>query len=427
MTATVVAGMQWGDEGKGKIVDVLAGDFDYVVRFNGGDNAGHAVTVNGRRIGVRLIPAGIFHPHVVKVIANGVMVNPDTLLTEAEEIDAAGLDCRNLAISDSAHIVMPWHIAADLHSRSVTMRKGIGPACADKAARQTAVRVGELLNLRRLRGRLEEIAALKEIEMRCRGREPALDLDGLAQVLKAFTGKFRRSITNTQVLLNSALHEGKRLLLEGAQGTLLDLDHGTYPHVTSTSTVSGGACTGAGIPVLSVTQVVGVVKAYMTRVSRGPFPTELPGRTGEVLRQRGTELGMTSGLIRRCGWLDMVALKYAVMLNGPTELALTKVDVLGGLDHVLVCTAYEIGGNRTDRFPGRTDELERARPVYTEFPGWEQLTKEDWAVVKRSGRLPRGLQRYVDFISNETGVPVTLLSFGPDRDHTLRMDTSVRG
>ena len=337
--------MQWGDEGKGKIVDFLARDFDYVVRFNGGDNAGHAVKVGGRRVGLRIVPAGVLHPHVTNVIAAGTVVNPQTLLDEAEDIP---LD--RLAISDRAHVVLPRHLEAD-RGRG-TMGRGIGPAYADKALRFHAVRVGDLLR-------------------------PGHKL----AVLRKFARRFRECVCDTTALLNDALDRGKRVLLEGAQGALLDVDHGTYPYVTASSTVAGGACAGAGIPPRRLGRVIGVVKSYMTRVGPGPFPTEAPAREADALRKTGLEFGEWAGRLRRCGWLDLVALKHAVMLNAPDELALTKLDVARAMKRVRVCVEYR-----------------GARPVYDEV----------------------GADDLPTFVAKRAKVPVTILSFGADRRDTMQ-------
>jgi adenylosuccinate synthase len=355
MPATAVIGLQWGDEGKGKIVDFLAHDADFVVRFNGGDNAGHAVKVDGRRFGLQLVPSSIFHPKAAKVIAAGTVINPQTLLDEVDAIESAGFSLKNLVISDRAHVIMPWHLEADRAAGAKTMRKGIGPAYADKALRFNAIRVGDLLHPLRVD---------KET----------------GRVLKAFVGRFRRQIKDTTRLLNDALDRGRRVLLEGAQGTLLDVDHGTYPYVTASSTIAGGACTGAGLAPSRINRVVGVVKAYMTRVGAGPFPTEAGAKDADLLRKRGLEFGAATGMLRRCGWLDLVALEYAILLNRPDTLALTKLDVVETLDTVPVCVRYRGG-----------------KPVYE-------------SVVPK---------RLVAFLEKRLKTHVGILSFGAERKDTM--------
>ncbi len=380
MPATALLGLQWGDEGKGKIVDLLAGDAHYVVRFNGGDNAGHAVKVDGRRFGLQLVPSSIFHRNAVKVIAPGTVVNPQTLLDEVDALAEAGLRVDNLMVSDRAHLVLPWHLREDRRRDFRTMRKGIGPAYADKAARFRAIRAGDLRG-RTLAARVREIAAKR------------FDVDAIVTVLRRFARRF--DIQDTTRLLNGALDRGRHVLLEGAQGTMLDIDHGTYPFVTASSTVAGGACTGAGLAPKSITRVVGVVKAYVTRVGAGPFPTEASASDADLLRKRGLEFGSATGQLRRCGWLDLVALKLAIRLNRPDELAMTKLDVVALLPRVPVCVAYRIGRRRVDEFP-----LDAAgvKPVYEEV-------------------RPTAL---AEFVERRLKTHVGILSFGADRNDTIR-------
>lgn len=418
MPATVVLGMQWGDEGKGKIVDFLAGDCGYAVRFNGGDNAGHAVKFRGVRVGLRLVPASVFHPRVVKVIGNGVVVNPDTLMCELEEIGAAGLDPGRLVVSHAAHLVMPWHISSDMRSATRTTRRGVGPAYSEKAGRARAIRVGDLFSGTGWRSQIRQSAADS-------GWPPQRSIDKylnnigeLEHFLDAFKRRFPGRVGDASAMLNRALDRGERVLLEGAQGAMLDVDHGTYPFVTSSSTTIGGACAGSGISHRRVDRVVGVVKAYATRVGDGPFPTELAGRDGDALRGAGVEFGSAAGILRRCGWLDAVALKHAVMLNGPDELAVTKLDVLAGLPEVKVCTAYRAGRKRHSDYPAALVGVADLEPEYASFDGWPRMCADEWSRAKKACDLPAGMRKFIEFVVRETGIPVRILSHGPCREET---------
>jgi adenylosuccinate synthase len=420
MPATLVIGMQWGDEAKGKIVDVLAHDHDYVVRFNGGDNAGHTIKSGNVTFKLHLVPSGVMYPEKAKVIANGVVVNLKTLLAEMKEVEAAGYPLRNLAISESAHIIMPWHVVLDgiedNRSGLGTTKKGIGPAYSDKAARVTAMRIADLLlDESELRAKIARIGEIKNSVIGALGGK-AIDLSKVADETAGSANTLRPYIRDTRFLLNDALMKGKKILLEGAQGGLLDVDHGTYPYVTSSNMTAGGACTGTGIPPSKIERVVGVAKAYTTRVGAGPFPTELTDATGEKIRQKGAEFGTTTGRPRRCGWLDLVVLRYTAMLNGPDELALIKLDVLDGMEEVKVCTDYEIGGKRTKQFPSNIAVLEKAKPVYKSFKGWPAF---DWKSVKDRKGLPKEMQEYLSFIEKESGVPIRFVSYGPAREETL--------
>lgn len=419
MTATALLGMQWGDEGKGKLVDCLAGDYTHVVRFNGGDNAGHAVKVRGRRFGLELVPSAVFHAGVAKVIGAGVVVNPDTLLSEVAAIEHAGLFVDELAISERAHVVLPWHCHQDAASGARTTRKGIGPAYQDKMARLTAIRVGDLRHLDQLAERLRGIAVAREATLGVDGRTVRIDVPGLMEVLGRFQERFAHQIQDTTRLLNRALDDGGRVLLEGAQGALLDVDHGTYPYVTSSAVVAGGACTGAGIAPRRLDRVIGVVKAYMTRVGSGPFPTEASPEAADLLRQRGLELGIATGLLRRCGWLDLVALKHAVMLNQPSELALTKLDVIGTLPEIRLCVGYRHNGRVTDEFPASARVLSEVEPVYETAAGWPTIDRAGWRTAHRNGQLPARVAEFCDRVSRHVGVRVGVASFGPERADTI--------
>jgi len=412
--------MQWGDEAKGKIVDILSEENDYIVRFNGGDNAGHTIKHGDRTFKLHLVPSGVFHPEKTKVIANGVVVNPATLLKEIKEVEGAGYSLKNLIISESSHIIMPWHIALDgIEDRRGgigTTRKGIGPAYSDKASRVTAIRAADLLlEEKELQGKIEKIGAVKNAVIAALGGE-RIDLAKASDDALAAAKKLRQFIKDTRFLLNDAISGGKNLLLEGAQGCLLDVDHGTYPYVTSSSMTVAGACSGTGIAPSKIDRIVGVSKAYTTRVGAGPFPTELLDETGEKIRQVGGEFGTTTGRPRRCGWLDLVVLRYTAMLNNPSELAMIKLDVLDGMKEIMVCTDYEINGKNTRQFPADINVLVKAKPVYKTFKGWKKF---DWASCKTRDDLPKEMKEYLAFIENEIGIPIKFASYGPDRKETL--------
>jgi len=412
--------MQWGDEAKGKIVDILAHGHDYIVRFNGGDNAGHTIKSGAVIFKLHLVPSGVMYPEKAKVIANGVVVNLKTLLAEMKEVEAAGYPLKSLAISESAHVIMPWHIVLDgiedNRGGIGTTKKGIGPAYSDKAARVTAIRIADLLlDEKELRLKIGRVGAIKNSVIVALGGE-AVDVAKVSDETVAFAKAVRPYIKDTRFMLNDALAKGKRVLLEGAQGGLLDVDHGTYPYVTSSNMTAGGACTGTGIPPSKIDKVVGVAKAYTTRVGAGPFPTELTDETGEKIRQKGAEFGTTTGRPRRCGWLDLVVLRYTAMLSCPNELALIKLDVLDGMKELKVCTEYEIEGKKTKQFPANVAVLEKAKPVYKSFKGWASF---DWKGAKARKDLPKEMQEYLSFIEKETGVPVKYVSYGPAREETL--------
>jgi adenylosuccinate synthase len=407
MKADCVLGLQWGDEGKGKIVDALAGDYRYVVRFNGGDNAGHAVKHGGRRVGLRQVPSAVLHPGVIKVIAAGAVVNPFALLEEVAALAAAGLPVDDLLVSERAHLILPSHLEADACGPATTGR-GIGPAYAAKLGRAEAVRAGDALRLLD-DGRGERLpAAARDPELRA--------------VLRDFARAFAGRIVDTTRLLNQALDRGERVLLEGAQGALLDVDHGSYPFVTASSTVAGGACSGAGLSPHRIGRIVGVVKAYATRVGSGPFPTAAAPAEAEALRQRGLELGDATGMLRRCGWLDLVALAHAVMIDRPDALALTKLDVVGALETIPVCVGYRTDGRRSDAFPADPARLAAAEPIYETLPGWPGLDRARWREVAAGGALPASVARFCELVSSRVGVPVELVSFGAEREDTLRQE-----
>jgi len=414
MTVDAVIGLQWGDEAKGKLVDLLAKDYDYIVRFNGGDNAGHTIKVGDKKFGLHLIPSGIFYPDKAKVIGNGVVINPETLMNEIKEVEEAGYSLENLFISGSAHLIMPWHKVMDgieAEKKIGTTKRGIGPAYADKASRVTAIRVYDLQYEDKLKKKIEFIAGVKEKVIGAYGVEHKFNVDEIHSNLMEFKEKIKNRIVSTSFLLNEA--EGKNILLEGAQGTLLDVDHGTYPYLTSSNIVVGNAATGTGLPPKKIEKVIGVAKAYTTRVGTGPFPTELEDKDGEKLRGQGHEFGTTTGRPRRCGWLDLVILRYTAMINGVDEIALTKIDVLNGFDELKVCIAYEVDGKETKQFPQDLEKLEKAKPVYKTLKGFD-MKEEDW-----KGNLSSEAKEYLEFVEKELGVKVSILSFGPERDQTV--------
>jgi adenylosuccinate synthase len=421
--ATILVGTQWGDEGKGKATDLLADRMDFVVRYQGGSNAGHTVRVGDDTFKLHLIPSGILFPHVTPVIADGVVVDPRVLLEEMDGLAERGVDCAKLLISANAHLVMPYHQEIDRVTERYlgrqqlgTTRRGIGPAYADKAAR-IGLRVQDLTDEKIFRQKLE--AALKEknaILSRVYNRLP-LDFERIVGDYMAYGQRMQPHVADTSRLLYQGLREGKRVLLEGAQGTLLDLDHGTYPFVTSSNPVAGGALVGSGLGPKEVDRVIGVTKAYVTRVGSGPFPTEDEGEVGEGMRQRGQEFGTTTGRPRRCGWLDTVLLRYAARINGLTEIFLTKLDVLSGLERVKVCVAYRHGAERYEDFPPHQSIFHKAEPVYEELDGWEENLGE----VRSVDGLPGAARKYVSMIEDLGGVAVRTISVGPSREQTVEM------
>ncbi len=429
--ATAVIGLQWGDEGKGKIVDRLAVDHDAVVRFNGGANAGHSVVVQGQRFALHLIPSGILYPGKLAVIGNGVVVDPDKLIEELDGLAARGVDTSGLVLSSRAHVVLPYHKAEDALREEVllsegaksggggaigTTRRGIGPAYADKVHRAGAVRVADLLRPEGLRRIVEGACRFKASTLGgLVGDTTVLDPGAILWRAARWAERLAPMVRDTTHLLHERLGAGGRLLFEGANGTLLDVDHGTYPFVTSSSTGSAGIGPGSGVPLTRVGSIIGVMKAYSTRVGGGPMPTELFDATADRIRTRGREFGTTTGRPRRVGWLDLVAVKYAAMVNGATSLAITLFDVLAGLDELRVCEAYEVGGERTERFPADAHELSTARPTYATMPGFH----EDLTGVRRRDALPRAARAYLDRVEAFVGVPIGLVSVGPDRDQTI--------
>ena len=422
MTALVAVGAQWGDEGKGKIVDWLALTAGMVVRFQGGNNAGHTLIVEGRKTVLHLVPSGILQPGVVNLIGPGVVVDPGVLLREVEEIAAQGIlrDPARLRVSGRAHVVTPWHGALDRAREQAssaaigTTGRGIGPAYEDKVARR-GIRVADLQDEDALGAAVERLAAAKNFELCEVHGQPAIEAGPVIAELTQMGRRLAPYIGHTGHILDRALGEGRKVLFEGAQGTFLDIDHGTYPYVTSSNCIAGAACAGAGIGPTRVNRVIGITKAYATRVGGGPFPTEDTGAGGQHLGERGAEFGATTGRRRRCGWLDGVVLREAAIINGFSSLAVNKLDILSGLPEIPVAVAWSIDGKRTAEFPMTLGEVARAEPIYEALPGWE----EDLSGMREFAQLPANARRYIARIEELAGVPVDLISVGPGRDQTL--------
>lgn len=420
MPVRIIVGAQWGDEGKGKVVDLLAENADIVARYQGGANAGHTVCIGEKTYVLHLIPSGIFHPHITCVIGNGVVIDPAALLSEIDQLQQAGIDIEGrLLVSHNAHLIMPYHKMLDTIREKAadkigTTGRGIGPAYIDKVMR-CGIRIVDLLDRDILAKKLAaNITEKNQILARVYGETP-IDVDEVIAAYQAFDIKIDPYITDTAVYMNTALKNNKRIIAEGAQGALLDVDHGTYPFVTSSNPTSGGACTGLGIPPTSVETIIGIMKAYSTRVGNGPFPTELQDETGEVLRTVGHELGATTGRPRRCGWFDAVAARYSALINGITKLVVTKVDVLDGLESIRVCVGYEVNGRRLKSFPTDVKTLERVTPVYQEFEGW----KTPIADARHWEDLPKAARTYLRALGELTGTELWMVSVGPRRDQTL--------
>jgi len=422
--ATVVVGTQWGDEGKGKLTDLLAKETHLVVRYQGGHNAGHTIVVDGESFALQLIPSGILHPSVTCVIGNGVVVDPGVLVRELDALEARGVDTTRLKVSGNAHLVMPYHQELDRMSERFlgrnklgTTKGGIGPAYADKATR-VGLRVQDLLDPKIFRQKLDLVVKEKnQILAKVYNRLP-LSADKIAHdYLEVYAPRIEPMISDTVGLVHEALEAGHHVLLEGAQATFLDLDHGTYPFVTSSNPVAGGACVGAGIGPRYIDRVVGIAKAYVTRVGAGPFPTEQFGELAEDIRERGHEYGVNTKRPRRIGWFDAVMVRHAVRLNSLSELALTKLDILDPLDTVRVCVAYELEGVRYDHLPYHQSVLHKVTPVYEELPGW----KTDLSGVNHVHELPARAREYVEFLAAQVGVPIRLVGLGPGRDQFVQM------
>jgi adenylosuccinate synthase len=435
MPNVVVVGAQWGDEGKGKVVDLLTEHAQVVVRFQGGNNAGHTLVVGGQKTVLHLIPSGILHPGKTCVIGNGVVVDPAVLVGEIDGLKAKGFlkDDSHLIISDNAHVIFPWHKLLDTFREKArgggaigTTGRGIGPAYEDKVARR-GIRMRDLLHPERLRKRIDErlpevLEQLRELCRLANEPVPALEAEKLFADYVTLGERLRPHIGDASLFLATQVGRGARILFEGAQGTLLDVDHGTYPYVTSSNCVAGNAAVGSGLGPTTLDKVMGISKAYTTRVGGGPFPTELTDALGDQLRKVGDEFGATTGRPRRCGWLDGVVLRYAVRVNGLGSLALTKMDVLSGIKSLQLCNAYELDGQRVTELPGDYEDLARVKPIYETMPGWD----EKLAGVRTFDEMPENAKRYVRRVEEISGVPVTCISVGADRGETVLLQNPFR-
>jgi adenylosuccinate synthase len=424
MPAVVLIGAQWGDEGKGKATDLLGGRVPYVVRYQGGNNAGHTViTPDGEKYALHLIPSGILTPGCTPVIGNGVVIDPEVLIGELAGLEERGVDTSRLVISADAHLIMPHHRALDrvterfLGQRKIgTTGRGIGPAYGDKVARN-GIRVADLLDLSILRQKLEGTLMEKnQVLVKVYNRK-AIDVDEVVEEYAAYAEALKPRIVDTRLMLGKALDAGEWVLLEGSQGTLLDVDHGTYPFVTSSNPTTGGACAGSGIGPTRITRTIGILKAYTTRVGSGPFPTELFDENGATLRRVGHEYGVTTGRDRRCGWFDAPIARYATRVNGLTDFFLTKLDILTGFEKIPVCVAYEVDGVRHDEIPMTQTDFHHATPVYEELPGWS----EDITGCKTFEDLPKNAQSYVRALEDMSGAPISAVGVGPERNATLQL------
>ena len=422
MGNVIILGSQWGDEGKGKIVDLFSDRFDIVARYQGGHNAGHTVFIGDRKYVLKLIPSGILRPGKRAVIGNGLVVDPAALLSEIETLESAGVNVKgNLSISNRAHVLFPAHRMMEKMSEGRegrvsigTTSRGIGPCYEDKTGRR-GIRIADLLDRDFFRTQYDSVMAEKVEIARCLGIYEELDLRRIRDEYEAFAEKVRPMVTDTAVLLNQAIRNGKTVLFEGAQGTMLDIDHGTYPFVTSSSASAGGACTGTGVPPTRISGIVGVSKAYITRVGGGPFPTEALDGAGELIRKRGNEFGAVTGRPRRCGWFDVPLLRYTAAINGFDSIVVTKLDVLDEFDQIPVCVGYRLDGKETIDMPPTVREIERLEPVYECVPGWHSSTFG----ISSYEELPAKAKDYLAFLESRTGVEVGSISTGPERNQTI--------
>jgi adenylosuccinate synthase len=423
MPAIVLVGAQWGDEGKGKATDLLGDRVEYVVRYQGGNNAGHTVVIGDETYALHLLPSGVLSPQVTPVIGNGVVIDPEVLIAEIDGLAQRGVSCDRLLISANAHLIMPHHRALDKvterylgDARIGTTGRGIGPTYGDKVAR-TGIRVQDLFDPGILAQKLDLVLREKNQVLTKVYNRRGIDAATVTQAYLGYGERIRPYLADTALVLNRALDEDRTVLLEGAQATMLDVDHGSYPFVTSSSPTAGGACAGSGIGPTRISKVIGIIKAYTTRVGAGPFPTEAPGEPGGLLRQAGREFGVTTGRPRRTGWFDAVIARYATRVNGITDYFLTKLDVLSGLDRIPLCVAYEVDGSRQDELPMTQTEFHHAVPVYQYFDGW----REDLSGARDFAGLPRNAQAYVRAVEAAAGAPVAAIGTGPRRDQTLQL------
>jgi adenylosuccinate synthase len=421
MTAIALLGAQWGDEGKGKATDLLGEKVDYVVRYQGGNNAGHTVVIRDQKYALHLLPSGILSPGVIPVIGNGVVIDPSVLFEEIKGLGERGIDTSKLRISYNAHLITPYHRTIDKvserflgNSKIGTTGRGIGPAYADKINR-IGIRVQDLFDPSILRQKVEGALRDKNQVLIKVFNRKGLEVDEVVDEYLRYAELFKPYVDDTSLLLNRALDEGKNILLEGSQGTLLDVDHGTYPFVTSSNPTAGGACTGSGIGPTRISRVIGIIKAYTTRVGSGPFPTELFDDDGEKLRSIGGEVGVTTGRARRCGWYDALIARYAVRVNGLTDLFLTKLDVLTGWEKIPVCVAYEVDGKRIEELPASQSDFHHAKPIYECLPGWS----EDISAAKSLDQLPANALAYVKYLEEISGAPISAVGVGQERDQTI--------
>jgi adenylosuccinate synthase len=421
MTVTLIVGMQWGDEGKGKVVDYFSKDADYVVRFQGGNNAGHTIKVGDEVYKLHLVPSGVISGKT-GVIGNGVVIDPGVLINEIDELTERGIKPR-LLISDRANIIMPYHKILDgaeeryLGSGKIgTTKRGIGPCYSDKVSRR-GIRAVDLTDKEMLSRKLDVIVPIKQKIIDIYGIDEKIDKEEILERYYGYGRRLKGYVTRTHIELNRAVQSGKNIILEGAQGCMLDVDFGTYPYTTSSHTVAGGSAIGAGISPKSIDEIVGILKAYTTRVGEGPFPTELSDETGEHLQRKGHEYGTTTSRPRRCGWLDLVVARHSCMISGITKIAVTKLDVLDGLKRVRICTHYKIKNKKVDYFPANIEDIYMCKPIYKEFKGWDEIDKD----TRCFSDLPENAQEYLRFIEKELQVPVTMVSIGPGRDETIEV------
>jgi len=425
----IVIGAQWGDEGKGKITDLLSRSADVVVRYQGGNNAGHTVVVGDRTFKLHLIPSGILYPKTECIIASGTVIDPQVLLEEVDRLTDLGISTENLFIAETSHVTMPYHRVLDRASEDQraehkigTTGRGIGPTYADKSER-VGIRVIDLMDEKRLAKKLRWAIEQKNIVLQKLYNLEPLDADAIIEEYRGYAERLRPHVVDASLKIDAAIRERRNILFEGAQGTLLDLDHGTYPYVTSSNPVAGGACIGAGVGPTSIDRVIGVAKAYTTRVGEGPFPTELHDAIGEQIGQRGAEFGTTTGRKRRCGWFDGVIGRYAVRINGLDCLAVTKLDVLDDLEEIKVCTAYELDGKVVRDFPSDARAFARAIPIYETLPGWKRSTSE----CKTVEELPTEAKEYLKFLADLTGTPIAIISLGASRGQTIIVEDPIHG
>jgi len=428
MPAVVLVGAQWGDEGKGKATDLLGSRVDYCVRYQGGNNAGHTVVIGDKKFALHLLPSGILTPEVTPVIGNGVVIDVGVLFEEIDGLEAQGIDTSNLLISANAHLITSYHVTLDKvterflgNSKIGTTGRGIGPSYADKISR-LGIRVQDLFDEKILRAKIEgSLLSKNQVLVKVFNRR-AVTVDEVVEDLMQHAERLQPYVADTSLLLNRALDENKVVLLEGGQGTLLDVDHGTYPFVTSSNPTAGGACAGSGIGPTKITGVVGILKAYTTRVGSGPFPTELLDEDGEKLRTIGGERGVTTGRPRRCGWFDAPIARYATRINGLTDIFLTKLDVLTGWEKIPVCVAYEIDGKRSEELPMTQTEFHHAKPIYEMLPGWS----EDISGAKTMEDLPANARSYIKFLEEASGAPISAVGVGQDRNATISINDLLR-